>query len=497
LIAVVGGGVIGLSVAYYLSQAGAEVVLYERGMLGRGCTWGSAGWISPSESAPVVGPQAIRQVLYSVGRPASPLYLRPTLDPGLYRWLLQAIRYCNSAAAERGLRVVAELGRATFELYDELERAGLDGDMTAHGLLHVFSRPRTAARSLASAAVMRHYGYTVPDDLLTRTELRELEPTLSRRAQAGYLIGRERHIDPARLTTGLAGLARKSGAEIWEQAEVIRLEARARRVRAVVTGDGTVPVTTVILAGGASCGTLLRPLGVRLPLTAGKGYSFLRRLRTLPGRPIHLGDIKVAVTPFARGLRVAGTMELSGNNETLRRSRAQAIARGTAQYFDGWDELEASRNGREPEELWVGRRPLTPDGLPIIDRADPFENLFIATGHAMLGITLAPASGQALAGYVLSGERPEPLEPFRLGRFARLIAMVVNRLLGAPAAVSGLVSVGRSGSPQAWQITWAVTGCPQWCSRTSGGPASPARYWSPQCISVTITGYRSRPALVR
>ena len=417
MIAVVGGGIIGVSVAYYLSHAGAEVVLCERGMLGQGCTWGSAGWISPSESAPVVGPQAIRQALYSVGRPASPLYLRPTLDPGLYRWLLQAIRYCNSAAAARGLRAVAELGRPTFELYDELERAGLAADMTSHGLLHVFSRPRPAARSLASAAVMRHYGYAVPDDLLTRTELRELEPTLSRRAEAGYLIGEERHIDPARLTAGLAGLARKSGAEIWEQAEVRRLDCTGRQVRAVVTGNGPLPVASVVLAGGASCGTLLRPLGIRLPLTAGKGYSFLRRLRTLPTRPIHLGDIKVAATPFARGLRIAGTMELSGNNDTLRQSRAQAIARSTAQYFDGWDELEPGSIGDESEELWVGGRPLTPDGLPILDRVHPFENLFIATGHSMLGITLAPASGKALADYVLSGKRPELLEPFRLRRF--------------------------------------------------------------------------------
>jgi D-amino-acid dehydrogenase len=418
VIAVVGGGVIGLSVAYYLSLGGAEVVLYEQGMLGQGCTWGGAGWISPSESAPVVGPQAIRQALYSLGRPAAPLYLRPGLDPGLYRWLLQAIRYCNSAAAARGLRAVAELSRPTFELYDELKRAGLDAGLTSHGLLHVFGRPRAAARSLASAAVMRHYGYTVPDDLLTGTELRELEPTLSRRAKTGYLIGQERHIDPARLTAGLADLARKAGAEIWEQAEVRRLDVAARQVRAVVTGNGPLPVAGVILAGGASCGTLLRPLGIRLPLTAGKGYSFLRRLRSRPRRPIHLGDIKVAVTPFARGLRVAGTMELSGNNETLRRSRAQAIARGTAPYFDGWDELEPGSNGREPEELWVGRRPLTPDGLPILDRVHPFENLFIATGHSMLGVTLAPASGQALAGYVLSGQRPELLEPFRLRRFA-------------------------------------------------------------------------------
>ena len=246
----------------------------------------------------------------------------------------------------------------------------------------------------------------------------ELALPLHDQAATGYLIGQERHIDPARLTAGLAGLARKAGAEIWEQAEVRRLDIAARQVRAVVTDNGPLPVAGVILAGGASCGALLRPLGIRLPLTAGKGYSFLRRLRSLPRRPIHLGDIKVAVTPFARGLRVAGTMELSGNNETLRRSRAEAIARGTAQYFDGWDELEPGSNGREPEELWVGRRPLTPDGLPILDRVHPFENLFIATGHSMLGVTLAPASGKALAGYVLSGQRPELLEPFRLRRFA-------------------------------------------------------------------------------
>jgi D-amino-acid dehydrogenase len=206
---------------------------------------------------------------------------------------------------------------------------------------------------------------------------------------------------------------------------VTRLDVTARRVLAVVSDGEPVPVTSVVLAGGASCGTLLRPLGVRLPLTAGKGYSFLRRLRMLPGRPIHLGDIKVAVTPFPRGLRVAGTMELSGNNETLRRSRARAIARGTAEYFTGWDDLGGpdgepdGEPGGEPEELWVGRRPLTPDGLPILDRVPPFENLFVATGHSMLGITLAPASGQALAGYVLSGTRPELLDPFRLQRFRR------------------------------------------------------------------------------
>jgi glycine/D-amino acid oxidase-like deaminating enzyme len=215
----------------------------------------------------------------------------------------------------------------------------------------------------------------------------------------------ERHIDPARMTAGLAGLARKSGTKIREKAEVTRLRCAARLVRAVCVGEGSLPVDSVVLAGGASSGALLRPLGVRLPLTAGKGYSFLHRLRVLPRRPIHLGDIKVAIPPFARGLRVAGTMELSGNNDTFHQSRADAIARVTAQYFSGWDELDGDGNDRKPAELWVGRRPLTPDGLPILDRVHPFENLYLATGHSMLGITLAPASGMALSDYVMSGKR--------------------------------------------------------------------------------------------
>src|SRR5262249_59661164 len=130
-----------------------------------------------------------------------------------------------------------------------------------------------------------------------------------------------------------------------------RRHGTAGRVGAVSVGEGSLPVDSVVLAGGASSGTLLRPLGVRLPLTAGKGYSFLHRLRVLPRRPIHLGDIKVAVTPFARGLRVAGTMELSGNNDTVHRSRADAIARVTAQYFSGWDDCDGNGNDRKPAEL--------------------------------------------------------------------------------------------------------------------------------------------------
>lgn len=432
MIVVVGGGVIGLSVAYYLSRAGAEVTVFERGALGAGCTWGSAGWISPSESAPVVGPDAIRQALHSLGRPSAPLYVRPALEGSLYRWLRYALRYANPAAAARGLRAVAELGRPTFRLYDELALAGLDAGMTARGLLHVFSQRDPAARALAAVRVMAGYGYQVPGELLTGAELRALEPTLSRRAQAGYLISEERHVDPAQLTAGLAGLARKMGATVYEQTAVQRLELSTGQVRAVVAGRGAEPATTgpattgpasaVILAGGASCGELLRPLGVRLPLTAGKGYSFLRPLRELPGQPIHLGDAKVALTPFSRGLRVAGTMELSGDNDVLRRSRVAAIARSAAQYFDGWDELAGGAPagpGGGLDELWVGRRPLTPDGLPVLDRVDPFRNLFVATGHSMLGITLAPASAWALTGFVLSGRRPDVLAPFRLSRFAR------------------------------------------------------------------------------
>jgi D-amino-acid dehydrogenase len=185
------------------------------------------------------------------------------------------LRYCNSDPAARGLRATAELGRQAFELYDELERAGLRAGMTSNGLLHVFGQGRSAERSLASAAGMRRYGYAVPVGLLTGTELRELEPALSRRAQAGYLIKEERRIDPARLTAGLAELARRNGVEIRQRAEVTHLDRAGDNVRAIRSSRDSVRVKTVVIAGGASTAELLRPLGVTLPLTAGKGLQLL------------------------------------------------------------------------------------------------------------------------------------------------------------------------------------------------------------------------------
>ncbi len=419
MIAVVGGGIIGMAVAYFLGAAGNEVTIYDRDAFGNGCTCGSAGWISPSESAPVVGPGALHAAFCSLGRVSSPLYIKPGLDLALYLWLARASLYCNRRSAEHGLRSVAELGKSTFELFNELSTAGLDPVVKHKGLLHVFNDAQVAAGSLSSAQAMASYGYRVPNSLLIGSELHEVEPTLSSHATAGYLIEEECHVDPGRLVETLKLLLDKIGVLTREHVEIQRIVTSSGRVSMLETSSESIKVDTLVVAGGVESRNLLKLVGVSVPMTAGKGYSFLHRLQVLPGRPVHLGDVKIALTPLERGLRVAGTMELSGDNMQIRRARVAAIERNASRYFSNWNELYRSGlpDAQDFEELWVGRRPLTPDGLPILDRVDPFGNLFLATGHSMLGITLSLSSGKALSEYIMSGKRPMALDPFRLKRF--------------------------------------------------------------------------------
>ncbi len=419
MIAVVGGGVIGMAVAYFLGAAGNEVTIYDRDTFGNGCTSGSAGWITPSESAPVVGPAAIRAVLGSLGRKSSPLYIKPGFDLDLYLWLARAALYCNRRSAEHGFRSVVELSKSTFDLFNELSVAGLDSMVKHDGLLHVFNDARVAADSLSAAQAMVPYGYRVPTSLLAGRELHEVEPTLSSHATTGYLIEEECHVDPAHLVETLKVLLEKVGVLNREHEEIQRIVTSSGRVIMLETTSESVKVETLVVAGGVESRNLLKLVGVSLPMTAGKGYSFLHRLHTLPKRPVHLGDAKVALTPLERGLRVAGTMELSGDNMRIRYEGVAAIERNASRYFSDWNEIYRSGlpDAQDFEELWVGRRPLTPDGLPILDRVDPFTNLFLATGHSMLGITLSLSSGKALSEFIISGKRPMVLDPFQLRRF--------------------------------------------------------------------------------
>jgi glycine/D-amino acid oxidase-like deaminating enzyme len=410
-VVVVGGGVVGLCVAHYLAAACVAVEVVERAAVGSGASWGNAGWVCRSHSAPIAAPGAAGFALRSLGRPDAPLYLRPRLDPALARWALGFWRSSRRAPFRRGYAALVDLNRPTLELFEGLRAAGVDTTLRTPGLVHAFLSVEEARTHLDLQREMAGGAYEVPGDVVTGDEARTVDAALGPRVAAAYRVAGEGVVDPGRLVRSLAASLR-----VHEGVAVTGVRRSGGRVCAVVTPGGERPCSAIVVAAGTRSAGLVRELGHRLPLQAAKGYSFSVRLDAPPRHPLYLGDRRVVASPINGSVRIAGTMELSGNNLRLDWRRLVAVAAASRDYLGDWYEHPDDLIGliRDP---WVGGRPLLPDSLPVIDRVPGLGNAFVATGHGMLGVTLAPASGRALSEFMLSGHRPEVLAPFRADRF--------------------------------------------------------------------------------
>ncbi|MFE6172694.1 NAD(P)/FAD-dependent oxidoreductase [Streptomyces sp. NPDC056464] len=417
-VVVVGGGVIGLCTAYYLAAAGVPTEVVERRGLGSGVSRGNAGWVCLSHSTPVPAPGVLRYALRSLGRPDSPLYLRPLPDPAFLRWLWRFWRSSAPAAFRRGYTAIAELNRDTFDLFDALDDAGVATTLTRPGMVHAFLSPAEARHHLAIQREMADGRYSLPDDVTTGTEARLLDSALSDRVRAAYLVKGEGVVDPEAFARGLGEALAAAGVKVHENAEVTGFRSGAGHVGALRTDQGEIPCSAVVVAAGMRTPQLLRALGHRLPLQAGKGYSFSVDLDPAPRHTLYFGERRAVASPIGGTTRIGGTMELSGNNNRLDWRRIVAVALASRHYLGRWfdDPDDLVSRIRDP---WVGGRPFLPDGLPVIDRLPGHDNVFAATGHGMLGVTLGPATGHRLAEYLLTGRRPEVLAPFRFDRPGR------------------------------------------------------------------------------
>lgn len=417
-VVVVGGGVVGLCTAYYLAAAGVPVEVVERRGLGSGASRGNAGWVCLSHSTPVPAPGVVRYALRSLGRPDSPLYLRPLPDPAFVRWLWRFWRSSTPAAFRRGYAAVAELNRDTFDLFDGLREAGVDTTLTRPGMVHAFLSEAEARHHLAIQREMADGHYPIPADVTTGPEAHLLDDALSPRVRAAYLVEGEGVVDPEAFAHALGEALAARGVKVHENAEAIGFRSAGGRVTALRTAQGEIPCGAVVIAAGMRSPGLLRSLGHALPLQAGKGYSFSVDLDPAPRHTLYFGERRAVASPIGGTTRIGGTMELSGNNNRLDWRRIVAVALASRHYLGRWfdDPDDLVSLIRDP---WVGGRPFLPDGLPVIDRVPGHDNAFAATGHGMLGVTLGPVTGHRLAEYVLSGHRPEALAPFRFDRLRR------------------------------------------------------------------------------
>jgi D-amino-acid dehydrogenase len=344
------------------------------------------------------------------------LYLRPFPDPQFASWLWRFWRSTTPQRFRHGYEAVANLNRPTFDLFDELSSAGVDTTLRRVGMVHAFRSASAARRFIGVQRAMADGRYDVADEIIEGDAAANLDQALTRAVRAAYLVPGEGVVDPGGLIAGLTKAVIERGADIREHTEVIDLVRRDNAVIAVRTTTDELTCSAVAVTAGTWSAQLLRMVDSRIPLQAGKGYSFTVELDPAPRHALYLGDRKIAVSPLAgTTTRIAGTMELSGNNRRLDWRRIVAVARGSRDYLGPWfvDPDDLATQIRDP---WVGARPLLPDGIPLIDRLSTDSNVFVATGHGMLGVTLGPATGSALADYVRTGRRPATLAPFTIDR---------------------------------------------------------------------------------
>lgn len=427
-VVVIGGGVIGLSVAASLERRGADVTVLEAGEWGRGASEGNAGWISPGLANPVPAPGVMGQALRWMPNPRSPLLVRPVPRLSFLRWSWQFWRSTKPNRYGAGMAALAGLGTRVLDDYDQLAAEGVEFEMHSEGLLFV-SRTTDAVRH--EVAVLREaqaLGYRGEIVEMTGSEVREHEPALGAAIAAGVWAKDERHVRPETVTGGIV--------KHLEGRADLRSGVAVRRV--LPDGDGWLVETTtgetlrtprVVVATGWQSAELLSPLGVHLPMEGGKGYSVtVADPVVAPKGTLYLLEDRVAVSSFDGALRLAGTMELGTADSKVNPGRVAAIEAAARRSLAAWDGTTATR--------WAGFRPMLPDGVPAIGPVPGRPGLHVATGHAMLGVTLGPTTGEILAPAVLDGRVSAELAPFSLARFGNRSAPTVAMLAAADAPLA-------------------------------------------------------------
>ncbi len=407
---IIGGGVIGVCVAYYLAKQGRSVTLLEKDEICAGSSYGNVGWIANGHALPVAKPGVLTQGLKWLLDAGSPFYIKPRPDLDLIRWLWQFQIACRKKRMNQTIPILAALNHASLELYEELvAQETMDFGYTRQGILHLYKKQHSFEEALKEAAILQKFGLT--SLALDRDGVQEMEPNVLPSITHGIYVADHAHIIPHRFVQEMARLVEQRGVQLQTHTEVLGFETSKQRIIEVTTTRGNFKAEQVVLAAGAWASILSPKLGFKIPIQPAKGYSItVKRPEKCPRLPLELAEYKVAVTPMAEMLRFSSTLELTGFDNSINQQRLAATRRGIGEYLSGMADLELL-------EIWRSFRPVTPDSLPIIGRSNILKNLILATGHGMLGITHGPVTGKIVAQIVTNQSPTFDLSPLRLERF--------------------------------------------------------------------------------
>ena len=406
---IIGGGVIGLATALALVEAGRGVRVLEAGNAGSGASHGNCGTITPSHAPPLAAPGMVALGLRWMFAPDAPLYLKPRLDPALWRWLLRFAARCNPKDWRQSTKSrSAILNDSRTRLGEWVERYALQCEFAEEGLDYVFRERSRFDHYAKECESLREFG--IVSEAFDGADYLRQEPALKPGVAGAVRFPHDARLRPDRYVAELARAVRERGGVIEENCRVQSLQESAKGV-SVGTTLGPRSGGEAVIALGAWSPALARTLGIGLPIQPGKGYSITYSRPTLvPRRAMVLKDRQVCVTVWDSGFRLGSTMEFSGYDESLNVTRLSALERGAAEYLH-------EPVGATVHERWYGWRPMTWDDLPILGRAPRHRHLWLAAGHGMLGVSMSAASGQLMADLITG--RPTAIDPapYRLERF--------------------------------------------------------------------------------
>ncbi|HQR00987.1 MAG TPA: FAD-dependent oxidoreductase [Ferruginibacter sp.] len=391
-VTIVGAGVIGLCSAYYLQKEGYEVTVIERGDITDGCSFGNMGYISPSHFIPLASPGIIAEGIRHMLSSSSPFYIKPRLNWDLLQWGYHFWRNCNAATVKRNaphLNNILHLSR--YLINDMRDEIGDTFEMEEIGCLMMCKEEKTLQHEFHLADDAEKFGLQV--ERLRRNEVQQLETDVEVDVAGAVLFKDDCHFDPGKMITALKKHLESNGVRFQLHTTVTGFEKQNNRVTAVLTDKGKTDADELIVATGSWLPVVMRMMGIRLLLQPGKGYSHTYdHVEKNLKYPAILVDGRCAITPWKQRLRIGGTMELSGINNRVLIKRMQGIYESARNFYPG-----LTIDFPPADKIWNGLRPVTPDGLPYIGRVNNFENVIVAGGHAMLGISEGTGTGKLVS----------------------------------------------------------------------------------------------------
>lgn len=400
-VVIAGAGAVGLSTAWFLQEHGVQVTVVDRDGVAAGSSWGNAGYLAPAFSIPLPEPSVLRYGLRSLLDRNAPLYVPARVDPQLWAFLAKFAAHCNMRSWRRSMQPFVPMNNECLDAFDALTAGGVESPTHPTAFTAAFEKADQVADLRREFDLIRESGQDVR--VVDSTVAEAGVPQLSSNIEAVLRIEGQRYVDPGEFVRSLARSVEARGGEIrggFSVDEITREQGRT----VVRSGDERLTADSVVLATGAWLSSLAKPLGVRTAVRAGRGYSFtVPTEEPVPG-PIYLPAVRVACTPYQGGLRVAGTMEFRSPDAKLYPERIAAIERSAKPLLRGvsWEDRR---------DDWVGGRPVTPDGLPLIGATD-MPGAYVAGGHGMWGLTLGPLTGQLLSEQIVTGKQPDQLRPF-------------------------------------------------------------------------------------